>query len=546
MAYDESLNILLDIDTKGADATLGRLQGVFSSAMGVGKAFLGTIAAIEVAIIGVGYAASRKGAEFEALENSLIAVEGSAKRASKAMEELRDIAKGPGLGVTEAIQTFAGLRRGGIDSGLSMSLTREIGNAIAMSGGGREQLGRAGLALGQIAMKGGVQGDELLQLSEAGIPAHRLLKEAFGTADGGELKKKGVDAAKALEALTEGLAKLPRVTGGAKNSFENLSDAFDYGMAQMGKGINAGVLPFINDLTTSMEKINSGGLLTSMGESIGTQFIGLMESITGGSDSLTVLEAIHRGVLITGYAAQNIVENTKGLISGIGDIVTAVMGEEKPFITVDEWKRRNPGKDFTDMPGTPYFRDGRMVIDDPSGELPQPLGLDPVSMADREIEAARERRRMKEQGKTQGVFGWKDDKIGGQLIRKVYVPGEGYIDEDKLTDAQRKKAEAYKAGRSGDGMEDPVTTPSAAAPKGEVVSILSKIAEHTKTMSERMYDVMTGGGAALEDAFSAHNIGQWSGSGNKGAKLIIQGVQMMQGEALISAARNRSFSPQSR
>lgn len=499
MAYDESLNILLDIDTKGADATLGRMQGVFSSAMGAGKAFLGTIAALEAAIIGVGYAASKKGAEFEALENSLIAVEGSAKRASKAMEELRDIAKGPGLGVTEAIQTFAGLRRGGIDSGLSMSLTREIGNAIAMSGGGREQLGRAGLALGQIAMKGGVQGDELLQLSEAGIPAHRLLKEAFGTADGGELKKRGIDATKALEALTEGLAKLPRVTGGAKNSFENLSDAFDYGMAQMGKGINAGVLPFVNDITKALDDINEGGLLKGFGELLGKQFVDTLETITGGQELQGVIEEVGVGVLAVGYAIQNFSENVKAMSKFIVDYL------------VPPWGKAAANR--------------LLGVDD---------GSDPMSLARTEMA------RMK-----QGIA----DKEAAMMIGTMkdgerYVnTGSGWVKQSELTPAQRRAAKDFK---SGSGMIEPeAAAMSTTAKQGEVVSILSKIEDNTRTAVERLSDMIMGGGAATERSSSQANIAGWAGGG-KGARMLLEAVQVMQGEALISAARSRSFSPQSR
>jgi tape measure domain-containing protein len=54
-----------------------------------------------------------------------------------------------------------------------------VGNAASGLGLGAEGMDRVVTALGQIKMKGRVQGDEMLQLAEAGINANAYLEKAF-------------------------------------------------------------------------------------------------------------------------------------------------------------------------------------------------------------------------------------------------------------------------------------------------------------------------------------------------------------------------------
>lgn len=55
-----------------------------------------------------------------------------------------------------------------------------VGDAAAALGMGQEGISRITLALGQMQAKTKVSGDEMLQLTEAGIPAWRILSEAMG------------------------------------------------------------------------------------------------------------------------------------------------------------------------------------------------------------------------------------------------------------------------------------------------------------------------------------------------------------------------------
>lgn len=84
---------------------------------------------------------------------------------------------------------------------------RAVGNATAALGGSAEMIDRVTMALGQIKAKGRVQGDELLQLAEAGIPAYQILQEKLHLTmdEVRNIGRAGVDADAAIRALTEGL-----------------------------------------------------------------------------------------------------------------------------------------------------------------------------------------------------------------------------------------------------------------------------------------------------------------------------------------------------
>lgn len=94
-----------------------------------------------------------------------------------------------------------------------------IGDAAAALGSS-EAFGSIARALGQIQTKGKLATQEVLQLTEAGIPAYEILQEKLGLTreELGELGKAGIDANTALNAL---LAGIQERFGGAMNAMAN-------------------------------------------------------------------------------------------------------------------------------------------------------------------------------------------------------------------------------------------------------------------------------------------------------------------------------------
>ncbi|MCO5085158.1 MAG: tape measure protein, partial [Rhizobiaceae bacterium] len=121
---------------------------------------------------------TKTGATFENLGIRLETLEGSADKAKEALAWVQQFAKDTPLGLADTADAYAQLKNYGIDptNGSLMALT----DAMAASGKGTQQLGRLSLALGQAWVKQKLQGGEILQLTEAGIPVWDMLATATG------------------------------------------------------------------------------------------------------------------------------------------------------------------------------------------------------------------------------------------------------------------------------------------------------------------------------------------------------------------------------
>lgn len=132
---------------------------------------------------------------------------GNAKLAAQYTQDLKKIAADTPFDLPGVMDAGKKLLAFGFDAQTSLNLLRTIGDASAALGLGTEGIDRITLAIGQIQAKGRVMGDELLQLTEAGIPAQEILAEKLGlTAD--QVKNigdAGIDANTAIQALTEGM-----------------------------------------------------------------------------------------------------------------------------------------------------------------------------------------------------------------------------------------------------------------------------------------------------------------------------------------------------
>lgn len=161
-----------------------------------------------------------------------------------------------------------------------------IGDAASGLGLGAEGINQITLALGQIRAKNVVQGDEILQLTEAGIPAAKILQEQLGlTAEQvGEIGKQGLDADSAIKALLTGMNQ--RFGGMMQNQaktalglMSTLKDTLDNKfLTQWGAGLWSGIKPGLTKVTTWLDKNDKkvtelGSLFRKAGENVST-FIG--------------------------------------------------------------------------------------------------------------------------------------------------------------------------------------------------------------------------------------------------------------------------------
>ena len=130
------------------------------------------------------------------------------ERAKQMIADLTEFAKKTPFemsGLTDATQKLLAY---GFAADDVIPTLRAIGDATAALGSGQEGIDACTRAIGQMQAKGKVMSEEMLQLTEQGIPAWKYLAEALGTDVAGaqEMVTKGsVDAATGIAALKAGM-----------------------------------------------------------------------------------------------------------------------------------------------------------------------------------------------------------------------------------------------------------------------------------------------------------------------------------------------------
>ncbi len=214
---------------------------------------------VTLPIAGLGVAAIKAYGDIEALQKGLEAVMGSAARASSEFDKLREVAKLPGLGLKEAAQGSVALQSAGFSAKKSRDALLAFGNALATVGKGANEMNFVILALTQLQNKATGFGQDLRQLMEQLPQLRGALTNAFGTSDSEAIAKTGATGAQVVEKLIQEFAKLPKVTGGIKNAFENLKDSIFINLSRIGDAINKNfnISEIIDKVTKVMDKLVS-------------------------------------------------------------------------------------------------------------------------------------------------------------------------------------------------------------------------------------------------------------------------------------------------
>lgn len=147
------------------------------------------------------------GRTFENYRLQLETLEGSSAKAEEAMAWIKQFAKDTPLELADVIDSYASLKNFGIDptNGSLMALV----DTMAASGKGKEQLSGISLALGQAWAKEKLQGEEILQLVERGVPVWDLLSKATGKTSKQlqELSSKGKLGRETIQLLIDEMGK---------------------------------------------------------------------------------------------------------------------------------------------------------------------------------------------------------------------------------------------------------------------------------------------------------------------------------------------------
>ena len=145
----------------------------------------------------LGGAIAKTGIEFNAMKEqanvAFTTMLGSGQLAKDFLDELQEFAAKTPFEFPDLVRASQRLLAMGFAAGEVKPLLTSVGDAVAALGGGAYEIDRVTLALGQMKARGKTTAEEMMQLTEVGIPAWQMLADAIG-----------VDVGQAMEMVTKG------------------------------------------------------------------------------------------------------------------------------------------------------------------------------------------------------------------------------------------------------------------------------------------------------------------------------------------------------
>lgn len=251
MATIASLLVKIGADTgdlrKELNATKRQVKTAFGSEFINVSSKAGTaLTGIGVALAGLSVAAVKTASEFQNTQIALTNMLGSAEKAESFIKEMQAFAAKTPFSfsdVTQAAQKF--LAFGFTVEQVIPTLTA-VGDAAAGVGAGQDGVNRLTIALGQIAAKGKLASQEIMQITELGIPAWKMLADAMGISIAevqDQVSKGAVDSQTALEALVSGMETkysglMDQQSKGIGGAWSAMLDGLEQSAAQTGLRIS--------------------------------------------------------------------------------------------------------------------------------------------------------------------------------------------------------------------------------------------------------------------------------------------------------------------
>ncbi|OQS41125.1 hypothetical protein B0T39_09190 [Chromobacterium haemolyticum] len=302
----------------------------FSSMMTGLKSVLGGLA-----LSALGKQAIDVMSSFEQLEIRLNSVMGSATKGQEAFAWIKQFAKDTPFEVDQVTQSFMLLKNMGIDPmGGAM---KSIADRAAQTGGGFETLQRISLALGQAWTKSKLQGEEAMQLLEAGVPVWDMLSKVLGktTAEVQELSSKGRLGRDVLKALIDEMgrssagaaeAQMKSLAGQISNLADNAKGAADE-LRRAG-----GLDPFkeaISGLNTEFDRLEKNGTINRWAHGIADAMREIASNTREALDAVS--DAANRIAGDIGKATDAVAKDVDG-VSVVTQTMATIITEASYFV----------------------------------------------------------------------------------------------------------------------------------------------------------------------------------------------------------------------
>ena len=263
-------------------------------------------------------------AEMEQCQTSFEVMLGDTEKAAALIEKMRPFAAKTPFGMTDAISTGSLLMNYGVSSDNLIDTMTKLGD---LASGNAEKFNRVVLAYGQMLAKGKVSGEELRQMTEAGVPLQTALAESIGVT--GEEFSKMVSAGKvgiedldkAIESLTTGNGQfagmMEKQAETMQGMLSTLQDNVSEFFRKLGEGAFGEVKDALSEVMELMDEWENDGTLNNAARELGT----LIKNFVGGLKNAVTVAWKFKEVILAGAAALISFK----LAVGIGNIISSTV-----------------------------------------------------------------------------------------------------------------------------------------------------------------------------------------------------------------------------
>lgn len=272
------------------------------------------------------------GSQFENLEVRLTNLLGSTEAATQSFGMIKKLAAETPFDVAGLTESFVKLTAFGMKP--TESQMRSLSDIAANLGGGTETLSGVTLALGQAWTKTKLQGDEILQLAERGVPVWDALAKATGRTVP-ELQRMSEAGLLGRDVITKLIDELGRMNAGASDKLMNtyagaVANAKDALAEFFDMIAKAGVLDWltgkIRELLAEFDRMKQSGELQKKAKEIADSFLQVATMVeTAAKALIDMAPVIEKAIqLLIAFKAASAIQSLWTMAAGARAATTAV------------------------------------------------------------------------------------------------------------------------------------------------------------------------------------------------------------------------------
>ncbi|WOG28757.1 tape measure protein [Endozoicomonas sp. 8E] len=277
-------------DADRASGSMGRLSQRFGALVAASVGLYTVKRAIQ-GLLGTGD-------QFERLRVQLNAVMGSVAEGERAIQWIKQFTRETPYQLEQVAEAFVRLKAFGLDP-MDGSMQAMVDQASKL-GGGMERLNGISLAVGQAWAKQKLQGEEILQLVERGVPVWELLEKATGK-NVQELQKLSTAGKLGRDTIALLIEEIGKSSAGAaaenmsllSGYVSNLKDSWQNFLDEVAQ---SGALSYAKDQLKSLSDqigiMSEDGRLSRLAQSISDAFVQMGEAIKANFTGLTFEDVV--------------------------------------------------------------------------------------------------------------------------------------------------------------------------------------------------------------------------------------------------------------